>query len=444
MNDRGYSYPDSSNLTNQSNQELEKYQEQLCQSWKILIRGKSYEYSFLYFKQLFLEYQQYRIISNTDINQKLTQIIQGNNYQIFQRTFRRCCYILIHNLLIKKKDYLIVKLPEILTNYRQKQASSRNYSSFSKRKLNSWLVSFIDSKAYQELQLFSLNFQEQSAQSWFHRHIDYLFFLQYIDKTNPQEQRDTALLMLKRLKKDFKYNLAMYLAKCQSGNYDSQNDILAILPEEVLRFVKLIAIRKGRTSHQNIALLFLQQTQEVNYLYFKTALQKYIIFSLSETKIVTSINNYLSRKIDSLYPEYNERQINQSLTLRTCNKIFDYLTINQAQPSELFVLFMSQGNPYTVVIILLKLILISPNSQNHLDTKIGELIQYYSQSPASECKWLLKLIDIFKVTFAIYADKDVKYNLLKVKTDLNYQSISDLDSYHLLLQYKDKDKGKKK
>jgi hypothetical protein len=88
------------------------------------------------------------------------------------------------------------------------------------------------------------------------------------------------------------------------------------------------------------------------------------------------------------------------------------------------------------VLILLKLILISPNSRIHLETKIAQIIKYYMDSPEKQCKWLINFLEIFNITFAIYADQDVEYNLIKKKSNkANAQTKDPLDSYQIFLQY---------
>ena len=67
----------------------------------------------------------------------------------------------------------------------------------------------------------------------------------------------------------------------------------------------------------------------------------------------------------------------------------------------------------TLVIVLLKLILICKNSRTYLEAKIAELIRYYESFSEDECWWIVNFLEIFNVTFAIYAE-NVQYNLIKM------------------------------
>ncbi|MEL6554824.1 MAG: hypothetical protein AAFQ63_15365, partial [Cyanobacteria bacterium J06621_11] len=97
-----------------------------------------------------------------------------------------------------------------------------------------------------------------------------------------------------------------------------------------------------------------------------------------------------------------------------CNRLIDLLTTeDEHHPSKLFVRLLAQGNPLNVVVLLLKLVLISPNSQLYLEARLANLIEYYRQFMEAECRGIVQFLEICGVTFAIYSD-NVEYNLVKV------------------------------
>jgi hypothetical protein len=154
----------------------------------------------------------------------------------------------------------------------------------------------------------------------------------------------------------------MYTARCQSSvQKDKIPNNPTGLGDEVLRFIKMIVVKRGSFSYENLANIFIEQTKELNYKKFKSSLQKYLIFSVGNKDFVEALNRKLSDKLEALYERHNEEHLNEALVLRTCNRIIDYLTTeNQKKPSELFILLMSQGHSLTLVIVLLKIILICP------------------------------------------------------------------------------------
>ena len=91
------------------------------------------------------------------------------------------------------------------------------------------------------------------------------------------------------------------------------------------------------------------------------------------------------------------------------------------------------------MIVLLKLILICRNARTHLEAQIAELIRYYKNFPEDECWWVVNFLEIFNVTFAIYAE-NVQYNLIKMdQTQEPLQipkALQDLDAYRVFSQLK--------
>ncbi len=98
-------------------------------------------------------------------------------------------------------------------------------------------------------------------------------------------------------------------------------------------------------------------------------------------------------------------------------------------------LLISQGHALTLVIILLKIILICNNSRRHLETRIAHLIRFYENYPEDECKGVINFMEIFNITFAIYAE-NVEYNLIKMEEEESSNPQLNLDGYRVFSQMK--------
>ncbi|MBD0265998.1 MAG: hypothetical protein ICV78_25750 [Tolypothrix sp. Co-bin9] len=336
--------------------------------------------------------------------------------------------------------------------------TSRNYSSikalvdlFSDLKINKrtlspglsrlrgWLANFIRSQDYYELKLFLAKYGYSDKAHWSSRYTSYLLVPQYTNLNNPVEQREAARALSKKLKDQFKFDLAMYTARSQSSMHkDKIPKNPTGLGDEVLRFIKIIVVKRGTFSHVNLANIFLEQTRNIKYKDFKYSLQKYLVFSVGNKNFVEVLNRQLLEKLESLYENYHEEIVNEALILRTSNKVIDYLTTeDQQEPSALFILLLSQGNHLTLVVVLLKMILISPNSRTHLETCIAKLIQYYADYSEEECQWVVNFFEVFNITFAIHAD-NVQYNLIKMsKASPDNESESALETYRVFSQLRE-------
>ncbi|MFB2837548.1 hypothetical protein [Floridanema evergladense] len=359
------------------------------------------------FKNLFIYQTE---VASQEAIQALYKIVFENDETEFRNTLKRACYILINNWDAIRKRRAIQDLIEAFNEPKiHEETISKNLN-----RIRYWLVNFINSKDYQELKLFASRFDTE--QHWAHRYACYLLVPQYLNSLNPEEQRAAARALSRELKDKFKFDLAMYTAYTESAASKHRNLANPTgLGDDVLRLIKTILVKRGPFSYTNLANIFLKQTQNMNYKFYKKSLSNYLLFSVKNPRIVNLFNQNLSAKLETIYAEYDEELINQALILRSCNRVIDFLTTeNRQEPSELFVLMLSQGNPLTLVVVLLKIILISPNSRSHLETCVAILIEYYQKYPEAECQWIIYFLELFNITFAIYAE-NVEYNLVNMQ-----------------------------
>ena len=371
--------------------------------------------------------------SNSELG--IYQIFVGSNEPLFRNTLKRTCYILINNWENRRKYKYIQKLIDVFSEYKPKNTS------LCSRKINifrAWLANFINSKDYQELKLFAIKYEDKNNLHWTKRYSSYLLLAQSTNKNNPKEQQEAAKRLSKQLKDKFKFELAMYIARSQStASNINRYQNPSILGDEVLRLIKVIVVRKGVFSYENIANIFVKQTRNQSLKEFKESLLKYLIYSVGQQEFVETLEQQLSEQILVWKEEYNQKIIDKNLSLRVCNKVIDSLiSENGKEPSQLFILLLSQGNPLTLVIVLLKIILISKNSRRHLEMRIANIINYYEQYNENECDWIINFIEVFNITFAIYAE-NVEYNLIQMKgKSPQAESQANLDTYRIFSQLK--------
>lgn len=344
-------------------------------------------------------------------------ILFANNESEFRNTLKRCCYILVNNWEVARRFDAIQSLVEVFSD---PLLERRTFSPTLKR-LRHWLQQFTASQDFEDLKLFAARLTGERTINrpgeWVDRYASYLLVPQYVDESNPIEQRRAAKALSRRLRDQFKFDLALYTAHSQSPlppRTTVQNP--TALGDSVLRLIKAIVAKRGEFSYHNLAHLFLDQTKDTNYANFKAMLPKYLLYTVSSNPISQQIHYQLTYRLSSLYPEFEDNPLDPSLILRTSNRVIDYLmTENRESPSPLFSLVLSQGNALTLAIILLKLVLISRNSQVYLEVRIADLIRYYEQFPPEECQWVINFLEVFRVTFAIYTE-NIEYNLVRINT----------------------------
>ncbi len=383
------------------------------------------------FKRLFL----YHVDStNSQATQAVYEIVFANDEQEFRYTLKRCCYILVNNWDATRHYKPIQELVQVF----QDPLVNRHTHSQTLKRLRQWVHRFSLSSDYEELKLFAAKYEEQTQGPWTSRYTSYLLVPQYIDLQNPIEQREAARALSKQLKDRFKFDLAMYIARSQLSVAPSRTPKNpTALGDEALRLIKAIVARRGPFSYANLANIFINQTSNASYQEFKESLKKYLVFSVENREFAETLQTKLSERLESLYPGHNRDPISHALLLRTCNRIIEYLTTeDQQNPSQLFILLLSHGNPLTLVIVLLKIILICKHARTHLEACIATLIRYYQDYPETECTWVVNFMEVFNVTFAIHAE-NVQYNLVRVETPAPpILTAVDLDDYRVFSQLK--------
>ncbi|EKQ68760.1 hypothetical protein OsccyDRAFT_3308 [Leptolyngbyaceae cyanobacterium JSC-12] len=391
----------------------------------------------LEFKRLFI----YHVdsISSSAIH-AIYEIVFSNNQEEFRNTLKRCCYILINNWDASRNYKPIRELVHLFSD----PTFNRYTASPTLKRLRVWINDFVNSKDFEELKLFTSRYEDQLRGPWVSRYTSYLLVPQYANLKNPLEQREAARTLSKQLKDRFKFDLAMYVARSQTRSADHRPPKNpTALGDEALRLIKMIVARRGQFSYVNLANIFLNQVEHVTFKEFKQSLQTYLVFSVENQSFAEMLQAKLSEKLEHLYDEYDNNTVTNALILRTCNRIIDTLTTeNQTDPSPLFIQLLSQGNPITLVIVLLKVVLICRHTRTHLETRIAELIKHYQDYPEDECDWVINFLEIFNVTFAIYAE-NVRYNLVQMDDVVDQpekQKVFDPDTYRIFSQLRCEEK----
>lgn len=356
----------------------------------------------------------------------------------FNHTVKRCLYIIVNNWEAQRKYKNIQLLIKLFDNYQPALNITHPHTII----VQGWLKNFVESKDYKELKILASKYKKQAQRkeaksNWANRYTTYLLVAQSFDAKRPREQQEVARKLSKQMKDKFKFELAMYIARSQSAaSHATRYRNPSILGDNVLRIIKMIVLKKGVFSYENLAHIFIRQTKNQNFKLFKESIQKYLFFTVENQELVINVTQHLSEKLSSWKPESHEEIINNNLMLRTCNRIIDCLTIETGkEPSSLFILLLAGGNPLTLVVILLKIILISRNSRSHLEIRIAHLINYYENYPEQECNWFINFLEFFNITFAIYAE-NVEYNLINMNENKQAINSQNLDDYRVFSQLK--------
>lgn len=383
----------------------------ICQYFLTLVKESTPDLVLSEFKNLFIQL----VTVHSEPQTALFQIIISNDEEEFKNTLKRSIYIILNNWVFKRNYNPAHEMVELLNQ----APNACITTSPALKNLSIWLANFVTSQDYKEIKVFVDKYDYREKEHWKNRYNSYLLTSQYVDANNPIEQRKAARARSKQLQDKFKFDLAMYTA--HSGHVGVSNEQKTqnptVLGDEALRLIKQVVSKRSFFSYANLANIFIKQTQRLQYKYFKQSLMKYLFFSVSNQGLVNNLQNKLSEKLDTLYEEYHQEPLNKPLLLKTCNRVIEWLTMpRNGEPSSLFIALASQGNPLTLAIILLKIILICPATRTHLEVCMANLIQYYEDYSQNECHWVIKFLEVTKIILTIFTE-NVKYNLVKMEEE---------------------------
>jgi len=412
-------------------QHIQKAQDLIYHFLLQRVKNNSPQSTLLDFKHLFITCDD---SASSEVVRALYDIVFNNEEEVFRNTLKRACYILVNNWASTRNYQTIGELIELLAA----EHTSSDTLSLSLNRLTAWRINFSKSHDYQELKLFASPYHPQEKQYWSHRYTYYLLIPQYLDTSNSREQREIARAVTQKLKNKFKFDLAMYAARGDRLDPKEKENINPTkIGDDVIDLIKKIVRQHIRFSYKNYAHIFVEQIKDLNYQYFKRSLHKYLLFSISQKEYFGALSNRIEQKLESLYREKDSKNLDLDLLLRTCRRLIDFFTVEESDaPSNTFILLTTQGNPLTIVIILLKIILICQHARTHLDTRIAALIQHYEHLPEEECQWFINFLEIFNIVFAIYTD-NVRYDLVQVQNQRSRDRDDfDPDAYRIFPQLK--------
>ncbi|MFE1744896.1 hypothetical protein [Coleofasciculus sp. H7-2] len=400
-------------LTNSNKlvQNIPEAQEIICRFFLDIVKQWTPDLVLYEFKTLFINPGKARDSAHL---QALKRILISKNEEDFKNTLKRSCYILLNNWILARHYQALQDLIQLISN----SADGNGISSPAVKCLKTWLADFVNSQDYEELKLFVSKYENREQDHWKSRYASYLLAPQYVNNKNSEEQRQAAKGLSKQLKDQFKFELAMYTAHSESTGFNNKkNQNPTALGDQALRLIKKVIAKRGMFSYENIANIFLKQTKQLKYKYFKQGLLKYLFYSTGNKGEVENLQTDLWKVLEFLYKDADEEEVNSLLLIKTCKRVIECLTIkNNGEPSSLFVSLASEGKSVTLAILLLKIILICPPTRTHLEVCLAKLIQYYEEYSQEECSWVINFLEVIRITLTIYTE-NVQFDLVNMEED---------------------------
>lgn len=392
-------------------------QEAICEFLISIVKTWSPEAVLTEFQELFIRHTH----ADEFALECLAEIILKNQKPEFDNLLRRCCYILINNWNISRNHDYISRLIQLFDD----SSLSEKTDALILGRSRSWVRSFIASSDFEALKLMTTRHEDGKTWHWSRRYTSYLLTSQYANLNNPLEQRQVAQKVSRQLKDQFKFELAMYTARSEAGRINLKGlKNPTSLGDEVLRLIKTVVVKRGIYSYPNLAKIFLQQTQDLNYKAFKKSLLEYLFFGIKPDELSERIKRILAVQLKTLYINYDDKNIDEALLLRTVKRVAEGLTADRSgELSGLFIFLSSQQNPLMLVILLLKLTLICRYVKTHVEVCIAHIVKSYEDCQEEDCVGVIQFLELFTIVSTIYSE-NVEYSLVNMQNQTESQCLT--------------------
>ena len=412
---------------------VEKAQQAIYSYFLEMIKYSQAEEILNHFENLFIKYED---ANSSKAYNALGEIIFYDKEEEFKNTLLRCCYILNNNWVINNNINACKQLVDLFLS----DSIGVPTRIYKLQRLRNWLQNFVESEKYQTLRSLSGGGGiRQNKNQWSSRFSSYLLISEYCDPTKSLEQRQYAKNVSRKIKKQFKFDLAMYTARIDSqSGANSQHKNPTSLGDGVLTLIKKILNKQGNHNYRIIAKSFFEQVRNMDFGEFKQELIRYLGISQGDSEVAEILQRSVVQKLNQFQEHRNDEEISLSLLNVTCNRTLQYILLDERRhPSEFVQLVLEFNSLLTLVILLLKIVLIFPNIRLYLENYIAELIKFYSTCEEEECRAFIDFLDVLNVTLAIF-DEDTDYSLIKMnKNDINHDLYdSNLTDYRVFSQSK--------
>ena len=404
--DHGFSHSrdDSSSITAGN---IDKAQQCIYNFFLEIIKTYSDDEILDQFNKLFIRYEP---IDNSAAYYALGEILFYDKEEDFKYTILRCCYILNNNWIVNRNINACQQLVDLfLSNFISTPTKVTKLKT-----LKQWLQKFVQSQEYNKLRSLSGRPTIQhSYDSWAERFSTYILASESNDTSKSIEQRVYAANLSRKLKKQFKFDLALYTAKIDARGSNPQLKNPTSLGDGVLNLIKMVLNKQGNQNFRNIAQNLYKQIRNLSFGEFKDKLVDYLGISANSLDPFNLEEIIISKPVNLLERDDNQ-QMQISLLNIICNRLLKHILLDEYRhPSRFLKFALNAQNFLGLIIILLKIVLLCPDSRRYLEGYVAELINFFSVYSEEECNDFIKFLDVLNVTLAIF-DDDTDYSLIKM------------------------------
>ena len=180
----------------------------------------------------------------------------------------------------------------------------------------------------------------------------------------------------------------------------------SLLSEKAFRIaLKQYVGKVDKSTLQERAQLFVAENKyRQNYQVFKQDFYRFLVKGIEARNNTYQFESRFQEKLDSIFPQANEKALNPTQILQTCRQLFSFLIVdpNSGKNPDRFAELVANLGTVQTTTILVRIVLICPESKADLVRKIYSIAEHYQLQTVTEHPWLLKTLEHLLIAFSLY------------------------------------------
>ena len=236
--------------------------------------------------------------------------------------------------------------------------------------------------------------------------------VEHIKRLQSNRQQDFEIKLSKHI--IYRFRLKQ-LAKMKMmvkgvGKIISKADNPSLLSERAFRVAMQQYVGKnelGSTLLERSQLFVAENEYRQTYKVFKQDLYRFLVSDIKPRNNTYQFPRQLEQKMTEIFPQAYNKPLNRTQMLQTCRQLYSFLIVDPTSdnnPARFAELVANLGTAQ-VMMMLLKIVLICPESRTDLERKICIVVMHYQHQTVAKNPWLVKSLEHLLMAFSIYFGK---------------------------------------
>jgi hypothetical protein len=236
--------------------------------------------------------------------------------------------------------------------------------------------------------------------------------MEQIEQLQKHRQQDFEILLSRHIIYRFRLKqlAKMKMMATSAGKMITKVDNPSLLSEKAFQIALqqyVGKIEQDSTLLERSQRFVAENKYRPTYQVFKQDLHHFLANNIKPRNNTYQFSRLLEQKLVDIFPQANEKPLNQTQILQTCRQLFSFLipaprlNNNRDQFAEL----VANLGTAQAMMILIKITLICPESKADLEKKICLIAKHYQHQTIQQNPWLLKSLEHLLIAFSIYFGK---------------------------------------